>query len=145
MSGKYWDMYKGKTKYDDDLEGEEDEANEVDLEKEEELDEDASDMDLRQTPEDFQPEQEQYKEERRRVATRGKKIKAGKPMMNWASAKGRMKASVPLREWKKKVMAAAVGATAPLPETTTTVTTAKPVGTTTQQDTVIISYKVLYL
>ncbi len=145
MSGKYWDMYKGKTKYDDDLEGEGADAEVVNLEKEEKLDEDASDVDLRQTPEDCQPEQEQYKEERRRAATRGKKIKAGKPMMKWALAKGRMKASVPPREWKKKAMSAAVGAAAPLPITTTTVTTAKPEATTMQQDTVIISYKVLCL
>ncbi len=65
MSGKYWDMYKGKTSYDQESdlgEEEQDTMREID---EEEGEEEGGHYVARQTPEAYQPIEPQIKEERK--------------------------------------------------------------------------------
>ena len=82
MSGKYWDMYKGKTSYDDDGGGEaEDEEGVGDVVV---VEEDGSPP-RRQIPEQYQIPEPQVREERRRVGAT-----AAKQMLQWAKGKKRV-------------------------------------------------------
>ncbi len=87
VSGKYWDMYKGKTSYDDDADGNLDEDDdEVPVVSEMQETEDGLDV-RRQTPEQYQPMEAQVKEERRREAgTAAKQM-----LLKWAAGKRRQK------------------------------------------------------